>query len=390
MKQRLCVLFLLPVLLLTGCQTMLERSYSSIQPHSQSLTAREDPSALEAENYQGLVSAVLYLVTQHMDSGIVRLYNYTGDAEADLTAACLEVVQKDPLGAFAVDYIKHEVTRIVSYYEASVTITYQRTAEEMGQVVSVTGSSAIKSELRDAFASFTPVVTLRISYFSEDDEYLLSLIRQAYYDTPQSAFGLPEVSLSLYPESGIQRIVEIRLAYPAEAETLALRQARLEQAAAGLLPDDKPGTARQVYDLLLGQVQLEPDPERNSAYDALVDGLANDEGLALAYQLLCGRAGLTCTVVQGTLEGQPHFWNIVTTDSGSRHVDASAALYGLTDTQLTNLGAYEWDRSYPICRDGRELSLAPAAKGDDSSPSESAAETAPENAENGEESENNP
>lgn len=380
---RLCVLLLLPVLLLTGCHAMLERGYSSVQPHSQSLTAREDPSALEAENYQELVSAVLYLVTQHVESGIVRLYNYTGDVEADLTAACLEVVQKDPLGAFAVDYIKHEVTRIVSYYEASVTITYQRTAEEMGQIVSVTGSSAIKSELRDALATFAPVVTLRISYFAEDDEYLRSLIRQAYYDTPQSAFGLPKVSLSLYPESGIQRIVEIRLAYPAEAEELALRQSKLEQAAASLLPDGKAGTARQVYDLLLGQVSLDTDPARNTAYDALVDGLANDEGLALAYQLLCGRAGLTCTVVQGTLEEQPHFWNIVTTDSGSRHVDASAVLYGLTDTQLTNLGAYEWDSSYPICRDGRELSLAPAAESGRGSSSEP-------DAENSEESENIP
>lgn len=383
MKQRLCALLLLPVLLLTGCQTMLERGYSSVQPHSQSLTAREDPSALEAENYQELVSAVLYLVTQHAESGIVRLYNYTGDVEADLTAACLEVVQKDPLGAFAVDYIKHEVTRIVSYYEANVTISYQRTAEEMGQIISVTGSSAIKRELRDALAAFAPVVTLRISYFAEDDEYLRSLIYQAYYDTPQSAFGLPEISLSLYPETGIQRIVEIGLTYPAEVETLVQRQSELEAAAARLLPDGAEATARQVYDLLLGQTALSSDPDRNTAYDALVNGLANDEGLALAYQLLCARAGLTCTVVQGTLAEQPHFWNIVTTDSGSRHVDASAGLYALTDLQLVDVGAYQWGSSYPICRDGRELSLAPAA-GHGSGP------LSEKFAENGEESENNP
>lgn len=359
MKRRLCALLLLPGLLLTGCQTMLERSHSSVQPHGQSLTAPEDPSALEAENYQELVSAVLYLVTRHAESGVIRLYNYTGDAEADLTTACLEVVQKDPLGAFAVDYIKHEVTRIVSYYEAGVTITYRRTAEEMGQIVSVTGSSAIKSELRDALAVFAPVVILRVSYFAEDDEYLLSLIRQAYYDTPQSAFGPPRVSLSLYPDVGIQRVVEIGLDYPDAVDALAPKQARLEETAATLLPKEKNSGARQVYDLLLGRVRPDSGGTRGTAYDALVDGLANDEGLALAYKLLCDRAGLTCTVVQGTLEEQPHFWNIVTTDSGSRHVDASAALYGLTDTQLAERGAYRWDSSYPICRDGRELSRVP-------------------------------
>lgn len=359
MKQRLCILLLLPILLLTGCQSMLNRSITSIQPHGQSLTAREDPSALEAESYQELVSAILYLVTQHVESGTVRLYNYTGDMEADLTAACLEVVQKDPLGAFSVDYIKHELTRIVSHHEASITIAYRRTTEEVGAIVSVTGSSAIKRELRDALADFAPVVILRVSYFAENNEYLHSLIRQAYYDTPQSAFGLPQVSLSLYPDSGIQRIVEIGLDYPDTVEALVQRQAQLNQAVAQLLPDPEGATPQQVYDLLLEQVVV--GRVGDTAYDALVRGRASDKGLALAYQLLCSQVGLTCTVVQGTLNQQPHLWNIVTTDSGSRHVDMAAGLYGLTDLQLIQKDTYQWDNSYPICRDGRELSLAPMA-----------------------------
>lgn len=337
---------------------MLEREQTSVQPHSQTLTAAQDPTILEAETYQELVSALLYLVTQHAEAGVIRLYNYPGEAEADLTAACLEVVQKDPLGAYAVDYIKHEVSRIVSYYEAQLTLSYRRSAEEMDEVVSVTGSSAIKSELRETFAAFGEHCVLRVSYLYEGEAYLSHLIRQAYYDTPQTAFGFPRVQVSLYPESGVQRIVEITLDYPLSPSTRLTFQTQLDEAAAALLPaDPEEATPRALFDLLGAQVRLTTDEDHHTAYDALVHGQADSEGLALAYQLLCDRAGLSCTVVQGELDGLPHYWNIVTTENGSRHVDRSAGLYGLTDLQLQESGAYQWGGTYPICRDGSEVEI---------------------------------
>ncbi len=380
MKRSGLALLLALCLALSGCAAMLEREYALVRPHSQSLTAAEDPSALQASSYQELVSAVLYLVTQHTESGSIRLYNYTGDVEEDLTTACLEVVQKDPLGAFAVDYIKHEVQRIVSYYEADVTITYRRSAEEVAAIQSVTGSSAIKSELRQTLAAFSPETVLRISYFAEDEEYLHSLIAQAYYDTPAAAFGLPQVKLALYPEAGIQRIVEIGLTYPGELEALTARSAALEQAADGLLHQVEDRTPQALYDLLLAHVSAEEGPDLNTAYAALTRGQADGEGLALAYKLLCDRAGITCTVVLGreipvpaqaeepTLAGQdpqpeptpepfqerPRFWNIVAVPGeGFRHVDCAAGLFGLTDIQLAELGGYFWDNSYPGCREVR-------------------------------------
>lgn len=329
---------------------MLERSYTSVRPHTQNVVSQQSGSALEAQNYQQLVSAVLYLVTQHREEGIIRLYNYTGEVETDLARACLEVAEKDPLGAFAVDTIQQDVSRIVSFYEARVDISYLRTAEEMALVTAVTGSSAIKSELRDTLSRLETRQLLRLSYYAEDNDYLLGLIHQAYYDTPQSAFGMPELSLTLYPESGIQCIVEITLTYPAERETLAERQAELAQAASDLLSELTETTPRQLYERLLPRASSEGG---STAYDALVNGTANGEGLALAYKLLCDEAGITCTVVRG--QGDRSFWNIVSTASGSRHVDCASGLFGLTDYQLKQHSGYQWDDSYPICRDGSEL-----------------------------------
>lgn len=360
MKLRLCALLLALCLALAGCSSMLERESASVQPHGQSIATADDPSSLQAKNYQELVSAVLFMVTHHAEEGTVKLYNYTGDVEADLSAACLEVVQKDPLGAYAVDYIKHNLNRIVSYYEASVDISYRRTAEEVGRVVSVTGSSAIKNELREALSEFSNHITLRVSYFGEDEDYIRNLVAQAYYSAPEAAFGMPEVAMSLYPDSGIQRIVDIELTYPADLETLLNMRLELEARLDELMPVEERFTAEQAYSLLTSTARLTDNPEHHTAYSALVKGRATAEGLALAYQLLCDRAGLSCTVVRGNGDSPTPFWNIVTTPSGSRHVDCSVPdRFGLTDLQLNELGEYQWDDSYPLCRDSAEMQISP-------------------------------
>ena len=107
MKKGLLALILSASLLLSGCSAMLERSYEAAQRHEEKPATAADASALRVENYRELVSAVLYLVSQGQEEGSIQLYDYDGEVENDLTRACLEVATEDPLGAYAVDYIKH-------------------------------------------------------------------------------------------------------------------------------------------------------------------------------------------------------------------------------------------------------------------------------------------
>ena len=351
MKQRILTLLLVLCLALTGCTSMLERDYLLISPHEPISAGGGNPSALRVESYQELVNAVIYLVSEGDEHGVLGLYNYTRNVEDDLTRACLEVVQEDPLGAYAVDYIKYDSTLIVSYYEANIYITYRRTQEQVASIVSVTGSSAIRRELSKTLTSFSPEAVLRVSYFAEDEDYILDLVRQAYYDTPEAALGMPEVEVSIYPSSGRQRIVEILLTYQENPEVLRRRSQTLKDMA---LLQALPGTtAGQLYTFVEKDLTVEEGTGLSSAYDALIEGTADSEGAALAYQLLCGQAGIDCTVVWGELEGEPHFWNIVAVDGGEyRHVDLSAGLQNLTDVELTETGTYEWDRGeYPACGD---------------------------------------
>ena len=57
----------------------------------------------------------------------------TGMWRRILNRACLEVAKDDPLGAYAVDFIKNDYTTILTTYEATITVSYRRTLEQIRQ-----------------------------------------------------------------------------------------------------------------------------------------------------------------------------------------------------------------------------------------------------------------
>ena len=350
MKKGLLALILAACLPLTGCSAMLERSYEARQRHEEKPATAADASALRVENYRELVSAVLYLVSQGQEEGSIQLYDYDGEVENDLTRACLEVATEDPLGAYAVDYIKHESSRVVSYYQAKVSISYRRTQEEIRSMVNVTGSGAIRSELQEALSQFSGQVVLRVAYFAEDEDSIRALVRQAYYDTPTAALGMPQIDVSLYPDSGRERVVEILLTYSHSAEELRRRSQELLAAAAQFVYPwdmDREAAARQAAAEVCYHSSYDPQGG-STAYAALVEGSADDEGLALAYALVCQELrNVTCEIVEGTLQGEAHYWNEVRLPRSeklyldlSRSTELSSTLY--TAEEMAQMG-YRWE-----------------------------------------------
>lgn len=353
MKKHLLAGALAASLLLTGCSALLERDYSYVTPHNAAPTTEGDPSILRADSYQELVNALIYLVSAGAETGTIRLYTDSENVEAFLSDACLEVVQEDPLGAYCVEFIKHSVDPVVTYSQAQVEITYRRTREQVDAIVQVTGVTAIRSELSAALAEFAPERALRVRYFEGDEDFIRELVCQAYYDVPAQALGMPEVSVSLYPNSGRQRIVEILLTYPMDRSRLEERRddlsARLDELEVEL---SAPLTPVQAAQALLELGEYSPQGGA-TAYDFFQNGSAGSEGLALAFAALCQRLELPCHVVQGAVEDQPRFWAVVQTEEGWRHLDLTLEdLEGsplFTDLQLQELG-YSWDSSsLPAC-----------------------------------------
>jgi len=331
---------------LTGCAAMLERSYEISQRHVNTPVTAEDASYVRVESYQELVSAVLYLVTQGEETGVIRLYDYNGEEEKDLARACLEVSSMDPLGAYAVDYIKHESTRVLSYYQATLSVRYRRTPEQVASIVRVTGSTAIRQKVQIALSTFEPEVVLRVAYFAEDEASLEALIRQAYRDNPATALGMPEFRISLYPSEGRDRILEIVFTYPEQVTTLRAQSgrltARVEQLTSVLMNQDSHTAALQAA-TVLSETAVYDAARPDTAYAALVEGSAGGEGLAQAYILLCRDVGISCERLDGIRLGENWTWTAVQLESGETLYFDPVYSDGLlhTDQEMLQAG-YDW------------------------------------------------
>ena len=373
-----------------GCAAMLERSHVSSTAHVDYAVEDDDESILRAETYQGLLNSLRYFIDEHRSGGVVRLYNYTGDVESDLTAARDEVLQ-DPVGAFAVGALTYDSTRILTYYEVKLTISYTRSAKEVEAIPEVFGLSGVQQELSRLVTERQESAVFTASYFSGDREMVEKLLIEGIYNAP-ALFCYPagpekdlDYEISLYPETGTRRIVEVRVSWRDNDREAARRVEELEQIASALLEANPPAgegySVEELAALVRGVHGGEDAQGSNLPRDVLSGEAATDSGLLMAMEYLCHQCGIEAVIAWG--EGPRQSWLIVSTPEGYRcltvdslyarseepdgeepngeepngegpegepdggETETPVALY--TDREMMELG-YSWPTAlYPIC-----------------------------------------
>ncbi|MDD6160187.1 MAG: hypothetical protein PUB51_03535 [Oscillospiraceae bacterium] len=360
MKQKLILPALCALLLLSGCTSMLERDYSSSAVHVD-YSVVEDSSILRAESYQSLVNSMLYLVGERAGRGTIRLYNYSGNVNADLARARQQVLFRDPLGAYSLSAMEYDCTRILTYYEVTLTYSYRRTAAEVEAVRPVGGVSGLRGELERLVEERQAQSALRLSYFSGDTKLVNQLFRLAYYSDPAIVLDSPRLSLNFYPEEGSDRILDIRVTWPGNSKALADYADSLSEAADALLTappaDGESYSVQELAGLLRSGLVYDPLGDQ-TALAALQRSPANDQGVLLAMEYLCQRADIEVLPVSDTSDVQ--MWLIVSTPSGYRHLlprdlrpeeDSSSQIPLYTDEELAAQG-FTWPAGlYPACVD---------------------------------------
>lgn len=228
-------------LLMTGCASLLERSYTTSEPHSSKYWESEAAGTLRAENDQDIVNDLLILVGQHTESAIVRLYNFADEqaaAEA-LEQAALEVQQETPLGAYAVEYITYVSQPQRSFYEADIQIGYRRSAEQLQTIVSATSSNALHDLLEAALDGGREELVVRVGYWQADGRekvaQTMALLRQERGIDPSEPW-----IVRYYPEADPVGIVEFLL--KPSGEELAAYEAEQAQEPE-ILAETDPGSA---------------------------------------------------------------------------------------------------------------------------------------------------
>ena len=211
MKKRILPLFL-SICLLAGCASLLEREYSTVEPHSSKFWEREAAGTLRAENYQDIVNDLLILIGQHTETAMLRLYNMEGDITVTdtLERATVEVQQETPMGAYAVEYITTSSQAQRGYYEVELQIGYRRTAEQIQAVVNTTSPEALYSLLETALDEEKTELAVRIGYWGQNGQ---TQVEEAVTRIREDR-GLQETPLwqvIYYPQEGHVGLVEVLL-----------------------------------------------------------------------------------------------------------------------------------------------------------------------------------
>ena len=218
MKWRPMVWMLVSLCLLTGCASLLERTYSKVEPHSSRFWESEAADTLRAENYQDIVNDLLILIGQHTESASLRLYNFEDDlaAAAAMEQAAAETQQETPLGAYAVEYMTSAGQSRRGYYEATVKISYRRAAEQVQSLVNATSPEAVYSLLDAALDEGRTELAIRVSYWGTDGRERV----EAAVEQLRKERGLEETptwQVNYYPDSGQVGLVEFLM----DSETTA-------------------------------------------------------------------------------------------------------------------------------------------------------------------------
>lgn len=211
MRKHVMTALLVCCVLLTGCSSLLSRSYQTSEPHNRKYWESEAADTLRAENYQDVVNDLLILVDNNTENAVIKLYNYFTNAAVTevLENAALEVQQETPLGSYAVKYITSSSTAQRGYYEANIHISYRRTAEQVGSVVNATSASALPELFEEAVEKGRKDLAVRLAYWNGDTEAVDQLILEV--QTRQEIDETGEWTVRYYPSQEQAGLIEFVL-----------------------------------------------------------------------------------------------------------------------------------------------------------------------------------
>ena len=164
MKKWIGILALAGGLLLSGCASLLERSYSVVEPYADRYWDASAEDTLRAESYQDLVNSLLLLVEERSEEGVIRYYT-EGNAYSLALQATWEVREDTMLGSYLLEDLSF---RYETGEEGVCTLTYEliyrEDAEDVDSLMVLSDSQSLVDLLRLAIREGHDRLTARFAY----------------------------------------------------------------------------------------------------------------------------------------------------------------------------------------------------------------------------------
>ena len=346
-----CVIIVSVVL--TGCAFWMSGEYLSVTPHIEQNSYDNDDVVL-IENYADVEAALSNLV-EHANEKITLSMSFIDETIAKLYIEnAIQYIQfEHPIGAYAIEKVNYEigVSRDASVIACSITYRYDR-----GQILRIKKAANMQDALNsvyDALKNCDQSVTFMIEDYSEMD--ILQTVQSYSESYPNLVMEIPAVNVSVYPEYGEKRVVDIFFVYQTSRDALR----KMQETVANVFTSAElyvRGTEQvldiytKLFSFLMERNEYTLETSITPAYSLLHHGVGDSRAFANVYAAMCRQSGLDCLVVSGTKNGTPWFWNMVRYRGRYHHVDVIQAekngqIQLLPDSEMIG---YVWDYSaYP-------------------------------------------
>ena len=354
--KRVLALMMVFSLMLSGC-SIFSDSYVSVTPHRDSSGGAEN-KVTTAANYSQLRTAFVELVHSGAESGIIYVSDYdAAKLDQGLEDAVKHVQNYDALGAYAVESITWEKGTSGFLPAVAVTVRYLHNRREMQQIQTVRDSEALWTRVQTALERCEPEVVVHVESYTDQD--LIQMVEDYGVENPSRVMEAPRVSCEMYPQTGPNRVVELKFTYQNSRTDLRQMQSQVQAIFNSAALYASGGTDYQklsrLYSFLMERFsEYQIKTSITPAYSLLHHGVGDSRTFAMVYAQMCRMTGVDARIVTGTWGGEPRYWNIVESNGNYYHVDllrsnAENDFRLMSDDQM---GEYVWDYSaYPACEE---------------------------------------
>lgn len=355
MKYRKLLTVIVLCVLLSGCDLLLRGSYVSVEdPKPQSSAGMKEN--LQADSYETLYEVLTEMIENGVTQQTVSVAQYEKSVlEADLKRIQQHICQEHPIAAWAVEKIQCTRGTIGGADAVSVEITYFHGKNEIRKIITVDNEEQARDRIAIALNNCDTGIVLQVRSFHDVD--FEQMVEDYALQYPEYVMESPKVSVTLYPESGEERVVELKFSYQTSREILKNMQNQVSPvftSAVLYVSGDAEHHEKyaQLYSFLMERYDYKLETSITPAYSLLRQGVGNARAFAMVYAAMCRQAGLDCQVVSGTREGESWYWNIVFDDGVFYHVDLlrcseNGSFMELGDNEMSG---YVWATDfYPAC-----------------------------------------
>lgn len=355
MKPTVYMVLLALCLLLSGCASWLDGSYSSVTPHA-TQQAQVDQGLVTVSTIQDSIAFLTDMTENGREYAVFALDPANAEKLLEeMDTAIRYVMGNTPIAAFTVDNISYDVGSTAGAQAVGITVSYNTNQIAMKKMRKAESSEIARDMITEALTQCKERVLIQIEEYSYVD--FEKHIREFIAARPDAVMETPQVTIHSYPESGDVRVLDVRFSYQNQLETLRTMQNYVQPlfAAAELSvrgEDTEYAKFTRLYAFLMERNDYRQGVSNTPAYSLLRHGVGDSMAFARVYAAMCQKAELECYVVSGTRNGEPWSWNIFREGDRYYHIDllradAQGGFHRWSDREMEG---YVWDySSYPAC-----------------------------------------